>query len=501
MSDANQYAEKIARLEKRLQREKMARLEAEMLLEDKSREIFKINQSLKAQVEEAKLKQKQLSFITGLSADIWHAETVTKIVMVYLRRAKDFLQHAHCIFFQLTHEGEDKYKTHGLFSQGSKSKGLPKGWDIEFFQNVMCQETHQLVLDANMESQLVPAFTISEHTEPFELCFLVPLFQINNNYGLACFFYEDDKHLDIFKLQTMESSRSMLTVAIQRKLGATTLQKRYKELKNTYQQLEDAQKQLVHNEKMASLGQLAAGVAHEINNPIGFILSNYETLLEYVSSLDEVLACYPSVIEHIDNKDMQSSLNNVWQENDIEFIRKDINELLNSSKGGLTRVRDIVKGLKSFSHMDGEKSENLNLNECLEDSVQLVWNELKYNCEVEKEFAEGANVLGNAGQLQQVFVNMLLNAKHAMEEGGKITLSTKVTGDKVICSISDTGSGISKENIDKLFTPFFTTKPVGVGTGLGLSISYGILQEHSAEIKVESEIGKGTTFIMQFPLA
>ncbi|MUH71932.1 histidine kinase [Psychrosphaera haliotis] len=271
---------------------------------------------------------------------------------------------------------------------------------------------------------------------------------------------------------------------------------RFKELEKTHKKLDDAQRQLIQSERMASVGQLAAGVAHEINNPIGFVISNYETLTEYVEVLNRLLDKVPKVEK---DSSVMKEITDIWQEEDVDFIMSDVNSLLTASKGGLKRVQDIVAGLKSFSHSDASSYTPISLNDCIEDSIQLVWNELKYNCELVKNLAEISTIKANFGQIEQVIVNMLINAKHAMEEGGTITISTVNAENKVTLTISDTGSGISEKNQEKLFTPFFTTKPVGVGTGLGLSISYGILQDHGAEISVESQLGVGTTFKIVFP--
>ncbi|MDA8622380.1 ATP-binding protein, partial [Psychrosphaera sp.] len=288
----------------------------------------------------------------------------------------------------------------------------------------------------------------------------------------------------------------MLAVAVQRQMATVNLGNRFKELEKAHRKLDDTQRQLIQSERMASVGQLAAGVAHEINNPIGFVISNYETLTEYVDVLNSLLENIPN----LENDDSAlKKINAIWQEEDVDFIMSDIESLLSASKSGLKRVQDIVAGLKSFSHSDASSYSPISLNDCIEDSIQLVWNELKYNCEVVKTLADTSQIKANFGQIEQVIVNMLINAKHAMEEGGTITIKTWQVNEEVIVTISDTGTGISEKNQEKLFTPFFTTKPVGVGTGLGLSISYGILQDHGADISVESQLGVGTTFKIVFP--
>lgn len=486
---------KIARLERSLKREKSARKQAEELLEQKSRDIYMSSEGLKAKFAEADLKQKQLSFLTGLSADIWHVDTITAIVQVYLKRTREFLNKSDCVFFQIEKKSGEVASKFNIYGDAKNVDST-----YEFVDQLKAETLLSSVEDAGGESQIFEPSMLGIEQTQFSICFILPVFTIKQTIGVACFLYTNDE-LDVFKLQTVESSRAMLTLAIQRKTAAASLQSQYKELKQAYEQIDDAQKQLVQSEKMASLGQLAAGVAHEINNPIGFILSNYETLADYVSSLDELLSSFPSIIEH--DNEVKGKLDDLWQGLDIDFIREDIGELLGASKGGLVRIKEIVSGLKSFSHADTQEYVEFDLNVCIEDSIQLVWNELKYNCEIDRKFGDECLIKGNAGQLQQVFVNLLVNAKQAMDDngGGTITIETVITDKSVTLKLADTGSGIAQKDLDKLFTPFFTTKPVGVGTGLGLSISYGILQDHGATIEVESAVGKGTAFIMEFPLS
>lgn len=500
MTDKSRIDEpnKIKALEKALAREKAARKMAEELLEQRSREIFESNQSLQTQMNEAKLQQLQLSFLTGLSADIWNADSVNSIVQVYLRRSSEFLNNAQCLFFQIKNsqntwrlsslmELENTYISKDDYSPDDL-KALVKSFDISALV--------EAIEEADGESTLQPIIAFTEEQSQFQYIYIVPIFDINENKGFAGFLYNDHTQIDVLKLQTVESSRSMLAVAIQRQLATVNLNNRFKELNKTYKKLDETQKQLAQSERMASIGQLAAGVAHEINNPIGFILSNYQTLAEYVEVLNNILELYPNLAE----QEAQSRLNQIWKDEDVDFIKDDLKELLDASKGGLRRVQEIVAGLKSFSHSsESADKQTFSINDCVEDSITLVWNELKYNCEIERHLGEVKPILGNFGQIQQVIVNMLINAKQAMPDGGIINIATKQQGEQLELSIADSGCGISDDNKEKLFTPFFTTKDVGVGTGLGLSISYGILQDHDADINVQSELGKGTTFTMHFP--
>lgn len=490
--------QRIDQLERKLKREKTAREEAERLLESKSRELYELNQQVQEKYNEAKLQQQQLSFLTGLSADTWLDCTITELTHKFVARAHEFLIGSTAVFGRLTKDKIDN--AHIVETSASQ---LAENDVIAFCQSLNHPSLFQRLHSLESESDLVELAEFTDKTL-FSVALFVPVYQLSEVVGTAIFFYKSFDDIDILKLQTIESSRTLLNGAIQRKLASQTLKKRYQELKTTYEKLEQVQQQLLQSEKMASLGQLAAGVAHEINNPIGFVLSNYQTLSEYLQVVDQMFHYANLLIEEpSQSHPLLGKLNELWEQEDLEFIREDLTELMNASHKGLRRVQEIVAGLKSFSHSDTDTFEKIDIKTCLEDSLQMVWNELKYNVEVDKQFADVAKINANSGQLQQVFVNLFVNAKQAMENGGTLTLSisnekTK-EGEWVKVIVADTGSGISKENQKQLFTPFFTTKPVGFGTGLGLSVSYGILQNHGATIDVESEIGKGTRFIISFP--
>jgi PAS domain S-box-containing protein len=262
--------------------------------------------------------------------------------------------------------------------------------------------------------------------------------------------------------------------------------------------LEDAQSQLLHSERMASIGQLAAGVAHEINNPVGFVNSNLGTLQRYVADISRLLAAYGSA-ESALPEDLAQQITSIKKEVDFEFLRDDITALLIESMDGLRRVTRIVQDLKNFSHIEEPESQLADLEAEIESTLRVVWNELKYKAEVVKEFAGLPQIKCHPFQLNQVFMNLLINASHAIEEQGKITVRTGFDDEQVWVVVQDTGKGIPTENMRKIFDPFFTTKPVGKGTGLGLSLSYGIVQKHQGHIEVSSEVGKGATFTVFLP--
>jgi two-component system, NtrC family, sensor kinase len=262
--------------------------------------------------------------------------------------------------------------------------------------------------------------------------------------------------------------------------------------------LEEAQNQLLQSEKMASMGQLAAGVAHEINNPIGFVNSNLGTLERYVDSLLRLLDAYEK-LESALGENVLQDLRLLKKEIDTAYLRQDISDLLAESLDGMQRVKRIVQDLKDFSHVDRGERELADLEKGLESTLNVVWNELKYKTKVIKEYAHPPAIECLPSQLNQVFMNLLINAAHSIETSGEITLRTGSDQEYVWVEVEDTGSGIPAENLSRIFEPFFTTKPVGKGTGLGLSLSYGIVKKHHGKIEVTSELGKGTKFRVVLP--
>jgi len=260
--------------------------------------------------------------------------------------------------------------------------------------------------------------------------------------------------------------------------------------------------QLAQSEKLASIGQLAAGVAHEINNPIGYIFSNFGALENYLDKLFCMLSVYEAAEEVIASLEAASALREAKREVELEFLREDIPALMQESKEGLVRVRDIVQGLKDFSRVDqSQQWQRANIHHGLDSTLKVLHGEIKLKANVVREYGELPDIDCVLSQLNQVFMNLVLNAVHAMDgKLGTITIRTSATNTDVHAEFSDNGTGIAPENIARLFEPFFTTKPVGKGTGLGLSISYGIIQNHHGEIRVESQLGLGTTFHIRLPI-
>jgi signal transduction histidine kinase len=263
--------------------------------------------------------------------------------------------------------------------------------------------------------------------------------------------------------------------------------------------LENAHNQLLQSEKMASIGQLAAGVAHEINNPVSFVSSNLGTLADYAQALLDLLGAYEGYETLLPDEARQAlALHKAAAE--LPYLRDDLPQLLSQSADGLQRVKRIVEDLKDFSRVDEAEWQWANLEQGLESTLRVVWNELKYKAEVVREYAGIPEIECLASQLNQVFANLLVNAAQAMERPGTITLRSGCSEDCVWIEIADTGVGIRPEHLPRIFEPFFTTKPVGKGTGLGLSLSYGIVKKHAGSIDVTSAPARGTTFRITLPI-
>ena len=276
------------------------------------------------------------------------------------------------------------------------------------------------------------------------------------------------------------------------------------ELKDAYEKLQKAQKQLIHSEKMISLGQLAAGVAHEINNPTGYIQSNLHTMAEYLDIIEEFYRLTTDLVSgNAEDPDGTSEkIRRLAEDEDMEFIINDAEGLVKDSIDGSDRIKEIVTGLRNFGRSDDDSDFTLSdPNDSIEDALRLTWNELKYKCEVEKDLGALVEIPCRTDQLTQVFVNMLVNAVQAIESHGKIRVESRLEKKSIVIKISDNGKGIPEEYLSKLFDPFFTTKKIGQGTGLGLSISHGIIEAHGGSIEVDSSPGVGTTFTIMLPIS
>ncbi|MCJ8329997.1 MAG: sensor histidine kinase [Lentisphaeria bacterium] len=278
------------------------------------------------------------------------------------------------------------------------------------------------------------------------------------------------------------------------------------EQKLSNRKIMDQHAQLIQSEKLASLGQLAAGIAHEINNPVGYISSNLVTMGEYFSTLKRILLLHQKNLETTDSSEQLNCINEIERLSDeegLDFILGDLETIVSESHNGALLVSEIIMSLRDFARTDDADKTVFDINEGVKSTLKIVWNQLKYKCRIEENYGELPLFDCYPGELNQVFLNILVNASQAIESDGLIKISTSLEdGDKaIIISFSDNGCGIEEEDLEKLFDPFYTTKSVGEGTGLGLYISYSLIKEsYGGSIQVKSTYGKGSEFIIRLPI-
>jgi len=300
---------------------------------------------------------------------------------------------------------------------------------------------------------------------------------------------------------------------VERKKAEETVSHAYEELENADRELREMQSQQVQDAKLVSIGQLAAGVAHELNTPIGFVAYNFETLENYVTKMQELLEMYGRLFGEIEALERSELLSEAAVVRDarnsmqIDRTLEDITGLLDDSREGLERATNIVKSLRDFSRIDeSEDLDKYDINDGIRTSVVVAGHDIKSVADIEIELCEVPEIICNAGQVNQVLLNLLINAAQAIksqerDDKGSIKIRTYATDGDVVCEISDSGPGIRPDHLPHVFDPFFTTKPVGQGTGLGLSISYDIVvAKHKGKLLVESPVGEGTKFTVKLPI-
>ena len=360
--------------------------------------------------------------------------------------------------------------------------------------------------DAHRYSPLIPGAVEAEvhfpHMGPngrWLLCIAAPLHDEQGQLIGAVETLQDVTERRLARQALLDSQ-----ARLEQEVAARTqeLLRRNEELTLANDKLVRMRQQLVQAEKLASIGQLAAGVAHEINNPIGYVHSNLGSLDKYLADLFRLLDAYEAAELAMANTAEAERLRHLRDAVELRYLRDDVPELMRECQEGISRVRKIVQDLKDFSRVDNrDQFEPADLHHGLDSTLTIVNNEIKYKADVVKRYGQLPPIDCLASQLNQVFMNLLVNAAQAMgDQRGTITVTTGVEGDSVWVEIADTGCGIPADKIDRIFDPFYTTKPVGKGTGLGLSLSYGIVQNHGGSLTVCSEPGVGTTFRIRLPI-
>ncbi len=326
-----------------------------------------------------------------------------------------------------------------------------------------------------------------EECQMYQNVEIYPIFADDNEVSCACITVHD---------MTVTASYQQELVRL-----TETLEQEKQQQQQLILKLEQAQNQLLQSEKMAAIGQLAAGVAHEINNPVGFIFSNLQSLADYSSKMLKAIEVLGKMVDKTAQPSLTNLKTDLYQRLNLAFLLQDCPELINESLDGARRVMEIVKSLKDFSHVDSQDWQLADVSTGLDSTLRILQNELKYKAEVIKNYQPNLPQLYcQAMQLNQVFMNLLVNAAQAMEGFGRITIDLYQQEEDLLVKICDSGKGIAPEHLKRIFEPFFTTKAVGEGTGLGLSLSYSIIHRHQGSLQVESEVGKGSCFTIRLPL-
>lgn len=490
---SDQSREKIAALEEQVNllknaliREKSANKKLQEKIENNAQQHYNENKSFLHALEQANSRQLQLQFLTNLNSDMFIVRKVDDMVAQFLTNISGILDQCNAFDIAIntdcanTIASLDKetqslvpIKWHGRY-ENAVNQLLLLTYHSEDWKRIEFNKNFQLPGLKDLIENNTILVSVIKFTERQTRVLLLDI-------GHYC--YEDE-----FK-QTLNTASQQFSQIIKRRLTEVELSYNYQQLKSTLNELKSTQNQLLHSEKMASLGQLAAGIAHEINNPLSFVASNLETLQDYYQLFEKAL-----------NQSQALKLE-ANEQRELNYARDDVSDLTESCIKGVERISEIVVSLKAFSRKDLDSMEPLNINQVIELALKIVWNQLKYNYQVNKSLSHQLPLIeGNSGQLQQVFINLFVNAAHAMADSGELSITSATNKGYVEVCVTDTGCGMEEEVIKKLFEPFYTTKQENQGTGLGLSVSYAILEKHNALISVNSEINKGSTFTLRFPI-
>lgn len=491
MSD--ELNQKIALLERKIAREREARKTAEKQLEDYSRQIYLSNQALQRSLSSSHKRQRELEYLANASANVASDHDLADLLQTTADMTASFA-HATTALYVITENNKSLSSLNNPLWFGDNDWRI----DPELCKTIVALMPEQdqildnwLILDI---SGALEDFNIASH---WLVCLNFKL--VNNKIGWLVFVLNNEL-LDEETLYVLDTAKSHIRSGVAKRVNKRKLEQKNRQLKQAVTRLEKAQSQLVHSEKMASLGQLVAGIAHEINNPIGYILSNQKILSEYIIDMKCLFLAISERLEKsvpVTNEWLQK----MFDTSDFLFLLEDIESLVKDNEDGANKVTEIVKSLKTFSHSGDIEYADMDIADCISKVEKMAGGYLKSVDQLEIDIPEKLPIVsGNAGQIQQVLLNLLVNAAQAVNERGHITVTVKPFEHHIDIAISDNGCGMNKTVMSQLFTPFFTTKEIGEGTGLGLSVSHGIVEAHGGEITVESEIGQGSTFTVSLPL-
>lgn len=468
-------------LEKALERERRARRESEQQLEIYSREEYLNQQRLLDALDKKKRKQTQLELLAHLMSSILTNTSLESLIQGFIEQIGQLTEYNWLANICIKDQQIDIENSYCCFKHEQWQCFNVNEWPscrLNFVQEitleswqVLCSEQHCLSSDNSCRFKI-----------PFLLAYR---YVIDRQTQGLIVIAAQEINLSNDTLQTLNTAAMQFNSAIARLISKEKLNRNYEQLSKTYQKLKSTQQQLIHSEKMASLGEMAAGIAHEINNPISFISSNLEVLNDYL------LQIFTDESEGIGKNPMDKLL----------FIKQDSLEIIESSRQGVQRVADIVNSLRVFARKQTEESEPVNIVRCVSASLKVVENKLKYMYKVNNLLPDNLpNVTGHFGEMQQIFINLLVNAADAMPEGGEISIFCQLSESAIDVTIQDHGIGMNEQVKKHLFDPFFTTKEVQKGTGLGLSVTATLIEKNGFNIAVETELGSGSSFIITMPL-
>ena len=492
------------------EREKKARKTAETMLEDTSRELNLVNDQLKSQYDKMISEYKQKTLLLQISQYSQEMVKLSDLLpdIIYSMLSMAALPFGIFDYFPYDRSRENYRSPIYINNSLSDTKSLGKQFDDVLVGDLLndvivdvIYEREEKYINNPLDLVEGDAKAVMERFN-IEGVMVVPILANNHVAAILYLFVNNESTSVGDYLELFSSSVKQLGYLVEHRYNEEQLESNYKQLKSMVNELNLTQKQLVHSEKMASVGQLSSGIAHEINNPMGYIKSNVNSLTKYQETYKQGFLMLERLLADVSSDDKgMLGLNEYWQKNDLNYLLNDTDILLEETQQGISRVINIVSGLKSFARASDEKWAEVQVNDCVEEALKLSHNELKYTVTIEKSLSDVPPIHGNAGELIQVILNLLINAGQAIQKDGQITIITKLINDRVDLSISDSGMGIEQDNLKNIFDPFFTTKEVGEGTGLGLSISFGIIENHLGSIDVKSVVGKGTTFTISLPVA
>jgi two-component system NtrC family sensor kinase len=494
--DKNQSQEvaDIKLLQRKIERERKARQIAEQQLEVYSREIYQTNQSLKKSLGYAKKKHAEIEYLTKASNDVSSELTLSDILENTVSLTGKFFKAEYGINV-IFDEQKLQIGSKPLIWSPDDSWSENSELEAFFFKYFPSAQS-----SVSPEWFIIPikyGDRVSSQNFRWVVCIN---FQLENDSVVWIGFLTNIEFLDEVALHVLEIAKSHLQSAIRMRLADARIDRRNIQLQETAIDLEETRKQLIQSEKMSSLGQLAAGVAHEMNNPIGYIQANLQVLDDY---LQEFKSIFTSLEEKVNLSGSLSKqeFNDVAKIKEMDFLLEDSNLILKTNLRGVERIKEIVDDLRSFSHAGDDIHKQISIYDCVNTALRVVANEFKYQHQVINELENTLpKVLGNYGQLQQVFINLLINSAHSMPNGGIIKIYSELDKHHLLLHFKDSGVGMDEKTKKQIFNPFFTTKPIGQGTGLGLSVSYAILESQNVGISVHSELGKGSCFTLRFPI-